>query len=1483
MNSKVFQAFRIPSLLLAALLQFMPMVRAALPAIQSASNLFAIIFRWGGAAAAALGTVQAVSGASTLITTTNFLATNGVAVTNKLLTAPQTAGWWSASGLPPGLSLIGSGSSTKIAGTPTTAGVYTFTLIAWSGASAPTSERTTNKFCKYTIVAGGGGGGASNSPPVATAQSVSTAEDTAKAITLAGTDADNNPLTYAIVASPTHGTLAGTAPAVTYTPAANYNGADSFTFRVNDGTTNSAPATVSITVAAVNDAPVAASQSVGTAEDTAKPITLSATDVDGNALTYAVVTSPLHGSLSGTAPNLTYTPAPNFSGADSFTFKANDGTVDSAAVTVSITVTAVNDPPVANSQSVTNAEDTAKAITLTGSDVDGNALTYVIVSAPAHGSLSGTAPNVTYLPATNYDGADSFTFKVNDGIVDSAVATVSLTVTPVNDAPVAGAQSIATDKNVAQAITLTGADVESSPLTFTVVASPTKGVLSGAAPNMTYTPNNNATGADSFTFKVNDGTVDSAVATVSITIAAGPNTAPVADAQSVNATEDTAKAITLSGSDADSNPLAFAIVGAPAHGTLTGTAPNITYTPATNFNGGDSFTFRVNDGFTNSAVATVSISIAAVNDAPVASAQSVSTAEDTAKPITLTGSDVDGDALTYLVVAAPAHGTLSGSAPNLTYTPATNYNGADSFTFKVNDGTVDSVAATVSITVTPVNDAPVASAQSVTTAEETSKAITLSATDVDGNPLTYAVVASPAHGTLSGAAPNLTYKPATNYNGADSFTFKANDGTVDSAPATVSITITAVNDAPVAVAQSIATIKNVATNITLAGTDVEGAALTFVVVTPPVKGTLSGAAPNLTYTPNTNATGADSFTFKVNDGTVDSSAATVSITIASGPNAAPVATAQDITLNEDATMLVTLAGTDADSNPLTYTVVTPPAHGTLTGTAPNLYYRPATNYNGSDSFWFKVNDGVVDSASAVVSLTITPVNDAPVANAQTFATTQDTAKAIMLTGSDVDGDALTFTITTSPAHGTLSGVAPNLIYTPAASYSGSDTIWFKANDGTVDSALAVISLTVNAVVNPPTNNPPTNVPTVAVFAGANAAESGKNGSFLFTRTGGDTKALTVFFELAGTAESGVDYANPGNKVTFNAGKTNATLVIKPVADKIFEGSKTVVLSLVDSTNVDISSQNAASILLGDNDQPRIGITTIKPDVNDSARLARTVAPRPSWSLQTKVHAAAYAGFSLLLQSSTDLTNWTDVAAPGLEQPADYIDLEPTGAPTRFYRTLYVRGEVTEDSIAAALEQQTLSANIVGVVNVQLQPGWNLAANPLDGLPQDGPLGELPEGTRFVPFKSAKVNMYEEGRWHRGVPLTRSTMGGWIYNPSASPVTITYVGELPNPTGKPQLPAGWSVRSSVLDATVGNDQLLGYPLFSGDALYEFNPLGTGADMWITHLLGAEEWDIPPTLTAGQGVLIYKVKSARPNVVAAPVPATPNLIKFTELHQ
>jgi hypothetical protein len=184
-----------------------------------------------------------------------------------------------------------------------------------------------------------------------------------------------------------------------------------------------------------NTLPVASDQQVNTNEDTAKAITLIANDVDGDSLTYTIITQPVHGILSGQAPNVTYVPLLNYNGSDSLTFKANDGNVNSNVATVNITVISVNDAPVANNQSVITNEDTGKTFTLTANDVDGDSLVYSIFSHPGQGTLSGTVPNLTYTPNLNYNGSDSFTFKTFDGQTDSNEATVSITVKPVNDAP----------------------------------------------------------------------------------------------------------------------------------------------------------------------------------------------------------------------------------------------------------------------------------------------------------------------------------------------------------------------------------------------------------------------------------------------------------------------------------------------------------------------------------------------------------------------------------------------------------------------------------------------------------------------------------------------------------------------------------------------------------------------------------------------------------------------------------------------------------------------------------------------------------------------------------------------------------------------------------------------------------------------------------------------------------------------------------------
>ena len=909
-----------------------------------------------------------------------------------------------------------------------------------------------------------------NDAPVANDQSITINEDETRSITLTGSDVDGDALTYSIVAGPSNGTLTGTAPNLSYTPNANYNGSDSFTFKVNDGTVDSNVATITITINAINDAPVASGQSVTTNEDTAVGITLVATDVDaGTTLTYSIVTAPLHGTLTGTAPNLTYTPALNYNGPDSFTFTASDGSLTSNTATVSITVTPVNDTPVANSQSVSVNEDASVLITLTGSDIDNDPLTYIIVTPPTHGVLTGTGANITYTPTANYSGPDSFTFKVNDGTADSSPATVTITVNPLNDAPVALDKTVLYLQNVAVSFTIEAVDADPTDvLTFTVLTQPANGTLTGTAPNLTFTPALNFTGTTTFTFKVNDGTVDSNIATVTLRLDDGISYPPIAFDQTLSVNEDNNLNILLVASDANGDPLTYTIVSGPTHGTITsGTGSSRIYTPALNYNGPDSFTFKANDGTNDSNIATVSITVNPVNDAPIANDQTVTVTEDIAKAITLTGSDVEGSTLTYTVITQPTRGVLTGTGANLTYTPNANYNGSDNFTFKVNDGQLDSSPATVSITVDPVNDIPVATPQTLTTAEDTPLPIVLVGTDVEGATLTYTVTTLPTHGTLTGTAPNLTYTPDLNYNGPDSFAFKVNDGLIDSAPATIAITVTPVNDVPIANAQTVTVTEDVAKAITLTGSDVEGSTLTYTVITAPTRGVLTGTGANLTYTPNLNYNGPDNFTFKVNDGQLDSSPATVSITV-DPINDIPVATPQTLTTAEDTPLPIVLVGTDVEGATLTYTVTTLPTHGTLSCTdcaAPT--YTPDLNYNGPDSFAFKVNDGLLDSSPSTIAITVTPVNDVPIANAQTVIVTEDVAKAIVLTGSDVEGSTLTYTVVTLPTRGVLSGSGANLIYTPNANYNGSDSFTFKVNDGTVDSNIATVSITVNPVNDTP--------------------------------------------------------------------------------------------------------------------------------------------------------------------------------------------------------------------------------------------------------------------------------------------------------------------------------------------------------------------------------------------------------------------------------
>ena len=374
--------------------------------------------------------------------------------------------------------------------------------------------------------------------------------------------------------------------------------------------------------------------------------------------------------------------------------------------------------PVANIQSVTVDEQTAVSITLVGTDADGDNLTYSIIDTPINGTANLDGDKVTYISTSNSATSDSFSFKVNDGKEDSAKATVSITITAINDIPVAVEQNLTVHKKNSITITLNGTDPDGTkPSIYKIISLTSNGTLNDNGVVLTsndlpktinsadvfYTSTSNSATSDSFLFKVNDGEDDSAEATVTFSIT---NYVPVAVADTKTVAEDAALTSTdVIANDTDldeDDTLSLTAATTDGTGTVAVNADGLSvdYTPAANFNGTETITYTVSDGTDTDATGTLTITVTAVNDAPVATPQSVTTIEDIPLDITLAGTDVDEDALTYALVDNPTNGTVSLTESKVTYVPSTGYFGSDSFTFKVNDGTIDSEKSTVSITIT---------------------------------------------------------------------------------------------------------------------------------------------------------------------------------------------------------------------------------------------------------------------------------------------------------------------------------------------------------------------------------------------------------------------------------------------------------------------------------------------------------------------------------------------------------------------------------------------------------------------------------------------------------------------------------------------------------------------------------------------------------------------------------------------------------------
>ena len=282
------------------------------------------------------------------------------------------------------------------------------------------------------------------------------------------------------------------------------------------------------TCAGTNTNPDAVDDAVTISEDSgANTISVLAndTDAEGDTLTVTAVTQGAHGSVANNSTSVSYTPAHDFFGSDSFTYTISDGNGGTDTATVSVTVLNVEDPPHATNDSATILEDSgANTINVLANDtdVDGDTLTVTAVTQGAHGSVAISGTSVSYTPVHDFFGSDSFTYTVSDGHGGTDVGTVSMTVQNVNDPPVANADSYTVNQDtlltvVAPGILGNDTDVDNDALTANLVSGTTHGTLSfGSSGSFTYTPNAHFAGTDSFIYRANDGTVNSNAATVTI-------------------------------------------------------------------------------------------------------------------------------------------------------------------------------------------------------------------------------------------------------------------------------------------------------------------------------------------------------------------------------------------------------------------------------------------------------------------------------------------------------------------------------------------------------------------------------------------------------------------------------------------------------------------------------------------------------------------------------------------------------------------------------------------------------------------------------------------------------------------------------------------------------------------------------------------------------------------------------------------------------
>jgi large repetitive protein len=997
------------------------------------------------------------------------------------------------------------------------------------------------------------------------------------------TDADGavSALTPQIVQQPTNGTAAVQADGtVLYTPANGWTGADSFTYRVQDGQQGwSSPATVSVFTS--NAAPVANPDNYATTNNTPKTVSPMANDTDANnqARHMVSVGQPQAGAGS-TVLNpdgtVTYDPGLSFRGTATFTYVVAD--TQNAQSTGTVTVTVANAAPVAVNDTDSVAYRGTVDVDVLHNDTDnnGDALTITGVGAAAHGgTVTPQNGKITYTAPTGFSGNDTFTYTISDG--HSGTATATVTVTVGNAVPVATAHSVSTGTNTAAQIpVLTYASDANSTDTLTVagLGTPTQGGTVVLNPNgtVTYTPPTGYAGPDSFTYTVSDGHPGgTATNTISVTV---DNAPPTAGADSFTVPGGVATTVAPLTNDHDANTadhLTITIDTPPTHGTATVNPDGtVTYTPTPGYLGPDSFHYTVSDGHPGgTAGATASFSV--VNLAPTANPDATSTDTDTAVTVTVLANDTDpnGDALHVTATTPPSHGQITLNANNtITYTPAAGFFGTDTFTYTASDPSgLDSTAV---VTITVRDAAPIAVDDHFVARPGVDETLPVLGNDTDpntGQAISVTSVGTASHGTVT-LNPDGTVTYRTNAtSGTDSFTYVLTDDEGLTDTATVTITIDA---APTAAADVVPTASNTAVTIPVLAndTDPESQTLTLVSVTNPGHGTAVVIGNQVRYTPANGFYGADTFSYTVRD--TAGNLVTGQVTVNVAPPAADTSTAVlaghsvDVTVTSDPHLTLSAVGT--------------PQHGTATIVNGKVRYTPATGFVGTDTFTYTVRDPNGGTSTATVTVTVS--DGKPVAVADKRTTPYQKAVTIKVLDNDLDPNGgLTVTTVGTADHGTVTFTGTEVVFTPAAGFSGDATFTYTATD--VDGNTTTADVTVTVGTAPA-------VPDKSV-----TAKPGSPVRIKLPTTDKNGKPVTI--KSVGEAEHGTVKLNSDGTVTYTPEKGFAG--IDSFTYEVVDEDGNVAMA---SIEVKVAGANKAPV--AKNDKVSVvagGSIVIKPMTNDS--------------------------------------------------------------------------------------------------------------------------------------------------------------------------------------------------------------------------------------------------------------------------------------------